>query len=60
MDKNYLTKKEVNFFEKNGFLIIRNFFKLKEIEKIKSSLKKDKFFKSLFNNEDNNKDRKKN
>jgi len=57
MDKNYLTKKEVNFFEKNGFLIIRNFFKLKEIEKIKSSLKKDKFFKSLFNNEDNNKDR---
>ena len=54
MGKNILTKKEFNFFQNNGFLIIRNFFKLQEIKKINNSLKKDKNFKSLFNNEDNN------
>ena len=58
MGKNILTKKEFNFFQNNGFLIIRNFFKLQEIKKINNSLKKDKNFKSLFNNEVNiNKDR---
>tara|TARA_B100001250_G_C19693286_1_gene741364 strand:- start:216 stop:1037 length:822 start_codon:yes stop_codon:yes gene_type:complete len=54
MGKNILTKKEFKFFQNNGFLIIRNFFKLQEIKKINNSLKKDKNFKSLFNNEDNN------